>query len=156
MDGLRQYILTMVLAAILCAVVVTILPEKAGKQRMIRMVCGLFLLVAACKPMGAIAFTVDTGTLEEHRREAEQVQLEAQEQADEAMMTVITNQTETYIEDKAEALGATVCAAVMLDDDMLPWQVVLTGEVSPYVKTRLSQTISSDLGIPDERQVWDP
>ncbi len=156
MDGLRQYILTMVLAAILCAVVVTVLPEKAGKQRMIRMICGFFLLAAACKPIGGFAFAVDTGTLDEHRRAAERVQTEAQAQADEAMLTVITNQTETYIEDKAKALGAAVSAAVTLDKDMLPWQVELTGEVSPYVKTRLSQILSSDLGIPDERQVWTP
>lgn len=156
MDGLRQYVLTMILAAILCAVVVSIMPEKAGKQSVIRMICGLYLLLVACKPMGIISFAAEENDLVTYRQEAEQMQTEARKQADEAMTAVIKAQTETYIEDKAEALGATVTAGVMLAEDMLPWQVELTGEVSPYVKTRLVQTIWADLGIPEERQVWLP
>ena len=84
------------------------------------------------------------------------MQEDARKQTDEAMTAVIKAQTETYIEDKAEALGATVTAGVTLAGDMLPWQVELTGEVSPYVKTRLAQTIWAELGIPEERQVWLP
>jgi len=156
MDGLRQYVLTMILAAILCAVVVSIMPEKAGKQSAVRMICGLYLLLVACKPMGIISFSGEESDLAAYRQEAEQMQTEARKQADEAMATVIKAQTETYIEDKAEALGATVTAGVLLAEDMLPWQVELTGEVSPYVKTRLVQTIWADLGIPEERQVWLP
>lgn len=156
MDGLRGYILTVVLSAIVCAVVVTLLPGNMGRQRMMRMICGFFLLVSVCKPIGDLGFFMGEDTIEDYRQEAKDIEDAIQVQVDEEMMAVIRQQTETYIEDKAEAMGAVLGVTVTLDDEMLPWQVELTGEVSPYVKTRLTQVISLDLEIPDERQVWRP
>lgn len=156
MDGLRQYLLTMVVAAVLCAVATTILPEKAGNLRRMKLICGFFLLAVACRPLGGGVPSLDTGVLEDCRADAQQVHDAAREATDDAMEEVIIQKTAAYIEDKAESLGAVVHAAVTLNRDMLPWQVELTGEVSPYVRIRLAQSISSELDIPEERQVWMP
>ena len=97
MESLRQYVLTMILAAILCAVVVSIMPEKAGKQSVVRMICGLYLLLVACKPLGLISFAAEESELVTYRQEAEQMQEDARKQTDEAMTAVIKAQTETYM-----------------------------------------------------------
>ena len=154
MESLRGYIQTITVAAILCAVVTTIIPGKAAGQKVMRMICGFFLLAVLCKPMEGFQFSEGENVLDIYRQEALNIEAQAQNEVDMELSDVIRAQTETYIEDKAGTLGAEIDAVVILDDEMIPCQVELDGEVSPYVKSRLTEQIKSDLGIPAERQVW--
>ena len=69
---------------------------------------------------------------------------------------IITQQTQSYILDKADTLGVCLEVGVELNEEMVPWRVTMTGEAPPYARQRLEGIIQDDLGIPAERQVWSP
>ena len=66
----------------------------------------------------------------------------------------ICERLEAYILDKAEALGANVRARFTLDREDLPWTVTVTGSCTPAQKEALARVLAEDLGIPEERQIW--
>ena len=81
---------------------------------------------------------------------------EAQAEASAQMAAIITQQTQSYILDKADTLGVCLEVGVELNEEMVPWRVTMAGEASPYARQRLEGIIQDDLGIPAERQVWSP
>jgi hypothetical protein len=68
----------------------------------------------------------------------------------------IKEKTEAYILDKAMLLGADIHVSVSCNttDFPKPEYVELSGNVSPYVKGKLQQIISKDIGIPEDNQKW--
>ena len=68
----------------------------------------------------------------------------------------IKEKTEAYILDKATLLGADIHVSVTCDtaDVPIPISVELSGNVSPYTRTRLKQILQSDIGIPEDKQIW--
>ena len=66
----------------------------------------------------------------------------------------ICERLEAYILDKAAALGADVSVRFTLDDQDLPRTVTLTGSCTPAQKQALARVLAEDLGIPEERQIW--
>ena len=71
-------------------------------------------------------------------------------------VSIIKEKTEAYILEKAESLGLDISVEINFGeaDSMVPTEVRISGPVSPYAKDQLSKTISTDLGIPEERQIW--
>lgn len=154
MDAMRHYIMALTAAAILCALVKAISPGKKGQEKILGLVCGIFLLATALRPLGLLQLPEAWNPTAEFEQEAQQVVSAAQEKAQTEMAGIITEQTRAYIQDKAEALGVRLEISVVLDESLLPTAVTLTGPVSPYAKSRLSGAIQESLGIPEERQVW--
>ena len=60
----------------------------------------------------------------------------------------------TVGEDNLPALGADVSARFTLDEQDLPRTVTLTGSCTPAQKQALARVLAEDLGIPEERQIW--
>ena len=72
---------------------------------------------------------------------------------------VIEQECETYIEDKAAALGARVLsvrvtAVWSAEGCWLPEAVSVSGRWSEAARARLSGLMETELGIPAERQEW--
>lgn len=156
MEALRGYVLSITVAAVLCSVVKSISPERAGQKKILSLACGIFLLATALRPLGLLQIPGLEDTTEVYREQAEQMTAQAQETAKAQMRVIIKEQTEAYILDKADTLGVRLEVQVELNDEMVPWQVTLQGETSPYAKGRLRSSIAQELGIPEERQVWSP
>jgi len=78
------------------------------------------------------------------------------ESANTAIRAVIKEQTETYILEKADSMGADLRAQITLDSGNQPFPIAvkISGDVSPYVKKQLISIISNDIGIPEEMQTW--
>ena len=72
----------------------------------------------------------------------------------EAMASIIAEQTEAYILDKAGELGLEVTVRVETRTEgngiPVPWSAELTGSWSQA----LASALETELGIPAERQVW--
>ena len=73
--------------------------------------------------------------------------------------TLIEQECQTYIENKAEELGlqeltVRVAAEWSAEGFWLPESVCVEGQWSMQEKERLSQMIESQLGIPTQRQEW--
>ena len=68
----------------------------------------------------------------------------------------IKEESESYILNKANALGMQITADVSVEASMppVPRQVTITGTISPYGKAQISRFIMEDLGIAEEDQLW--
>lgn len=154
MEGLREYVLGIMAAAALGAVLLAIVPEKAGGKRILQTMCGLVVTLAAVMPLGKLRLDPGESLLSEIRMEAHSEKEKASREVRQEMTEVITGRTASYIEDKARDLGAEVVAEITLDEDLKPWSARIQGQVSAYIKDRLGASITGELGIPKERQVW--
>ena len=47
MDAVRRYVMTLAAAAMLCALVKAIAPGHKGQEKILSLVCGIFLLATA-------------------------------------------------------------------------------------------------------------
>lgn len=155
MTGVREYILCITAAAILCACVRSIVGEKGGAAQVLKLVCGLFLAFTAVRPIADIEirdFGVFTADIQS---QANAAALSGESYARESMADIIKSETEAYILDKAQDLNASIHVSVsVLDDDLTPGQVQIFGHISPYAKGQLQQIIERDLGISKEDQIW--
>ena len=79
-----------------------------------------------------------------------------EEVAVDKIITIITEETQAYILDKAATFGAKIQVEVRIakDGSYRPDAVTLQGSVSPYAKSRLQQIIEDDLQIAKEDQQW--
>ena len=79
-----------------------------------------------------------------------------QQMAREQETQIISRQTQSYILDKAQALGAMIEAEVGLSDErpFVPVSVTIKGNLSPYARQVLENIIQNDLGIRKEDQLW--
>lgn len=154
MDALRRYILAVTTAAMLCALVKSVTIGQKGQQKILGLICGVFLLATALSPVQSLRLPdLDDFTGQIHT-EAETATAQATAETKLRLDSIITEQAATYILDKADALGMELEVQVELNEEAVPWRVTLRGSVSPYAKTRLSAILEEDLGIPAARQEW--
>lgn len=153
MDGLREYVIRVVAAALISGVVIR-LTEGIGSGEIIRMLCGLFMTLILLQPIIGRRELQWEFMLPQIRRQAEENVLEGVAAAEKIRQEFIMRQAETYISNRAAEMDTEIQAEIMLGEDSLPESVVLTGAVSPLNKSRLTQIIASELGIPRERQEW--
>lgn len=154
MDALREYILSVVAAAILCGIVSGLMDKKGSCAPVVKLICGVFLTLTVVHPVAKVnidEFMKFTSSLEE---DAEAAAAFGEEIYAQSMKESIIEATQTYILDKAQTLGLELEITVHLDSDQVPDEVTLEGACSPYGKQQLQAIIASDLGVPKERQIW--
>lgn len=155
MAGVRQYILSVTAAAILCACVRSIAGDKGGAAQVLKLVCGLFLAFTAVRPIADIEiqdFAVFTADIQS---QADAAVLSGESYARESMADIIKRETEAYILDKAQDLNASVQVSVIIrGEELTPGQVRISGNISPYAKGQLQAIIETEMGIPKEDQLW--
>ena len=84
---------------------------------------------------------------------AESVTMEGTVMAENAMEVIIISQSESYILDKAAAMGADLEVEVLLDGHV-PKSVRLRGAISPGAKASLSAWIQENFNIAPEDLQW--
>ena len=153
MEGLRQYVISVAAAALICGIVSGMVQNGAAKE-LVRLLCGLFLAVTALHPL----VKLDLSNLGEfalpYTQEAESVAAMGENMARESMADIIKAESEAYILDKAAELNAEITAQITVGDYQAPTAAKLSGEVSPYARQRLEKILESDLGIAKENQLW--
>lgn len=155
MEGLRQYILSVVAAALVCSLVSCVMPQGKARQ-LLRLLCGAVLTTVVLGPLMGIDNISLSDFLEQWEVDAAYYTAQGEQMTQDALAESIKGQTEAYILDKADALGAAIQAEVTLNqsDPPVPVSVTLTGEASPYVRSRLEAILESDLGIAKENLKW--
>ena len=105
-------------------------------------------------------YGIDLNSWEEYFNELSYMQTEVvyagEEASRNAISQSITEQTRTYILDKAASMGAQIELSVELSEDALPVPLAITvsGTASPYAKLQLKRIIATDIGIPEDKQLW--
>ena len=156
MDSIRQYLLSLVVSAIICAMAKSVTSEKSFTGGITRLIAGIIMTLTVLSPVMTIniadlpIFTTDLTD------EAAAAAATGKEMASTEMNAIIIQQTQAYILDKAADFGAALEVEVLMPQDgsSLPIGVILNGNVSPYAKTQLQRIIAEDIQITKENQQW--
>ena len=156
MEEIGQYLLRITAAAILCAMIRSLLGKEGTVAAMGKLLCGLFLAITVLTPwagLGTVTFSALTGDVSMDAEEAVAV---GENAARDALRASIKEGAEAYILDIAASLGAelTVEVTLTLDTPPAPGGARLEGKVSPYARTQLAELMTKELGIPKEAQQW--
>lgn len=154
MESIRQYILSVVAAGLLCAIAKGLLPEKGLVAALLNLVCGVFLTVVLLSPVKKLEIS-DFSQLWTGLSDAgSSFSREGEELAEEAMTEIIKSRAEAYILDKAQTLREDIHVEIGLDESLSPARAEITGTVSPYGRSVLSAYMEDTLGIAKENQTW--
>ena len=156
MDWVKEYILNIVAVGMITAICITLVQKNTSAGMIIKMLGGIFLVITLISPLVKIRFD-DLGVLwEQISAEGDLLAQEGNDSTQEALSTVIKEDLEAYILDKADELGLTLKITVQMDqhNTVMPQTVKLQGAVSPYQKRLLSAFMEEELGITEAQQEW--
>ena len=156
MDWIRQYIISLIAASMICAVMATWLGNKGVFGVIIKLISGVFMTITLLSPITKLHIPDITFSFSEITADAQTYAQEGYLNASDAVLDIIKEQTEAYILDKATSMELNLQVEVTLSetDPHKPESVVLKGRVSPYAKLQLTQFLMDQLGIAKENQVW--
>lgn len=153
---MKSYIVSVVAAAIVCAVSRGLLDSKNAIGRIIKLLCSILMAVTVIAPLGNITFNGVADYWDGLSVDAEKYVAEGTALAENQMTDIIKSQSETYILDKAKRMGLQISVEVELDghNGNIPCGVVISGNVSPYAKEQLGSYVEDTLGIAKEKLKW--
>ena len=153
MDSIREYLLSVTAAAIVCCIARNLTAKSGSISAIVKMLTGLMMTIVILTP--AVHLSFDTLTLYTNQltADAQNASYAGQVAAENEMKQLISTQTEAYILKRAQQLGVQLEIEVFLED-LIPASVRITGAAAPYTKLQLTRYISENLGIPSEAQHW--
>lgn len=156
MDTIREYLLSVTAAAMLCAVARRMLDKKGTPGAVGKLLTGLFMTFTVLSPLVGFSFGSVRDLTEDHEQLAQAAVQSGEKYASEALRESITEQLEAYVLDKADAMGAHIKVEITLSKDIypVPEKIRISGQVAPYAKDRLKQIIKEELGVLEENQIW--
>ena len=156
MNSVRHYIFGIVCCALLAAGIKSIPISSGAMKTLLNRLCGILVVLSVISPLLKFEYP-NLENLEGFIGSDSQTLIASgQQMAREQETEIITQQTRTYILDKAQALGAMIEAEVGLSDErpFVPVSVTIKGNLSPYARQVLENIIQNDLGIRKEDQLW--
>lgn len=158
MEGIREYLISVIAAALLCGILKSLVGEKGSISGLLRLICGIFLALTVIRPLKDFSLTDFSPLSSDLMNEARSASDEGVDYARQAIARHISEACEAYILDKAQTLGAHIRVEIQVSGDSTPVPVSceISGELSPYARNQLKQILEKDLGIPEEDQKWTP
>ena len=152
MTTVKGYILSITAAAMVCAIV-SRLTGKNGTGAIIKVLSGLFLTLTVLKPLVQLEINRLSVITESFSEQAEQAVAYGEFASKKMLDAIIAEELRAYILDKAKSFGSEPEVEIELTDG-IPSRIRLSGNISPYSKSQLSQWLCKELGIPLEAQIW--
>lgn len=156
MEGIREYLIQVTAAALICGIINTIVGKKGSVAATVRVMTVILMTVTMASPLVKLRISGVSDFLQDIRSDSAAYAQQGSDDAKDRMQTIIKERAEAYILDKAASLGADIRVELVLSEDALPVpvSVILRGAVSPVGKRRLQEMIRDDLGIALEEQKW--
>jgi len=156
MEDIRQYIFSVIAAAIICAVLSQISAAAGKNGGIIKLISGLFLAFTVIHPIADLQIDALSSYTLGITDDARAAISAGENYARDSLASVIKQETEAYILDKASTLGAEITVEIILSSDSppVPEQACIQGAVSPSAKAKLQMLIAEDIGIAKEYQIW--
>lgn len=153
MEGGRVWLLSILSVSFLCALADALMP-KGPVKGVGKLVCGLILAVTVVSPVVTLDLEGGLQWLEGWEVGLEQREEELKKQVDEGMKTIIEQEYEAYIVDKAAQLGAACTARVECRQEdegvYLPKTIWIRGALSQPQREALSGSLMEELGVASE------
>lgn len=156
MGQIGSYIIRIVATAIICGIITKLVDDMGPHGAVMKLLCSVFLILTLVIPISGIRLSGIDELTDRFETEAQLAVEDGTSIARSSLKERMIADTEAYILDKAEDLGATVTAEVELSESDLcvPASVRIVGYVSPYAKKKLKSMLSDELGIEEEDQEW--
>lgn len=156
MEALGKYILTVTAAAIFLGVLRSLTGKKGGIAALLQLIGGLFLTFTVISPVANIDLDLVFETPWDLAADGSAIAAQGQALSRDQLESIIKEQCESYILDKALTFQADLEVEVTLSQDEMPVPsaVRLRGSISPYAKNALQQWLQDEMGIPKEDQLW--
>lgn len=156
MDGIRQYIFTVLAAAIITSLFVCLAGKQQATAGLVKLIGAVFISINVMSPFISLQLQDVSDYMQSLKLDANDIIAEAKSEVIDQTVSVITEKTQTYIKDKAAAYGASITATVGISDPdlLVPDTITIEGAVSPYIKQILQEVITNDLGIGEDKQTW--
>ena len=156
MEGIRDYVIHLSAAALICSVFFRLTRGKGAVGIIVKLLCGIFLAYSIVKPVQQLELRGFEDITADFQQDAEQAVLWGENISADAWSESIRQGAEAYILEKAKAMNVDLAVEVELSEDEIPVPVaaLLSGRVAPYAKAVLSDLMAQDLNIPKEKQVW--
>lgn len=156
MEGVREYLLSVTAAAMLCGIVSGLTGEKSSLAGLTKLISGLFLCFTVIAPFADIRISELADYASDILADGEQAAQDGEEYSAQALRQIICDETRAYIMDKARTYGVEIEVQVELsrNDPPVPEGCTITGSISPYVRQQLKKILVNDLDIPEENQTW--
>lgn len=156
MNVLKQYLLSITAAALLFSFSSELL--TSGKWKKISGLLGsIILILAIVSPIFSLDTDDLTRSISKFLLETEMEQTGIEINSRELQSILIKENIQTYIQDRAMAMGIKLQVDVRMRDDgqfPIPDFVALHGAISTDEKEKMIRFISGDLGIPEDKQEW--
>ena len=156
MAEIRQYILSVIASAIICAISIKMVGNTGFIPSVIKLLTGLFVVYTVVSPWSKIQIYDFSSYLSDLKLDGSIIAAEGKESAELAGSELIKQQVESYILEKAQSIGVALTADIIIDnsDYRSPKYVTISGSASPYNRQCIMQMISDELGIPKENLTW--
>lgn len=156
MDDIREYLIGVVAAAVLCGVVTDLVSQKGTLAIAIRFMTGLLMVLAVIRPWVSIRFDGLSDWSELITGDGKNAAASGEWMAQNAYYESIKQRLEAYILDEAKVLGCELKVDVTLSANTppVPVKAQLEGAVSPYARQKLTRILEEQLGIKQEDQIW--
>lgn len=157
LSWLKEYTIQLIAAALICAVVFTVFDKKDLSSGIVRLICGLLMLISVISPWVKLKLGQMDDWSDAFRHAASDAVQAGQNASYQAMSERIIARTQAYILDKAGALGVSPEVTVFVESVEgipVPSAVRIYGNFSPFVRNRLQSILENELGIPTEAQTW--
>jgi len=156
MSSLKQYLLSVIICAIVCSVISCFFKKKSANGMTIQLLSGIFMTITIISPLMKVQLPDLNIYYDSIYHDALQITNDAKYQTRNHTSQIIKENTEAYILVKADSMNADITVDVVLDqsDPPIPVEVYINGTVSPYEKSVLSEYIQTNLNITKENQIW--
>ena len=143
-----------IIVCVLITFTLTQMISNRRRRRLVRLICGIFLIISIFRPLVQIDWTTWWDIADLRQFSADSYIADGKKTALQAQEIIIKDAFETYILDKAKNLGAEITVDFTLNEDLLPVFAEIQTEADPSVQKQLQDILTADLGIPKERQTW--
>lgn len=146
-------------AALICSAAMALTPKTKVKSAL-RLICGLLLICAMLSPLVRNGAPELSMNISQYRAQAAALSAGAQENSNELSRTIIEDELEAYILDKAREMGETPGEIKLelrwsSEGFWYPQSAEINGAgLSVTGRNRLENLIEAELGISPERQYW--
>lgn len=156
MEGIRQYILTVICASVLIAIITAFLGEKKHLSGIMKLITGVFIIFTVVAPVISIEIRDFQDFYKDISEDAQAVVRQGELMTQQSSQEIIKQQLEAYILDKASSMNLDIDIDLTLEDAAIakPKQITINGNVSPYSKKMLQTFFVDEIGIPEEMQLW--